>query len=76
MKILLADDDERILRLLSDYLSFNKLEVATATDGKRDLEIFQAEKIDLVILEVMMYSANLKTIRGFGYKLGEDDEVY
>lgn len=54
MKILIADDDERILRLLSDYLSFNKFQVITATDGAKALEAFQTENIDLVILDVMM----------------------
>lgn len=54
MKILVADDDERILRLLSDYLSFNNYEVIKATDGKEALEIFSSNNIDLVILDVMM----------------------
>lgn len=54
MKILVADDDERILRLLSDYLSFNKYQVITATDGEKALEVFNDEEIDLVILDVMM----------------------
>lgn len=54
MKILIADDDERILRLLSDYLSFNKYNVLTAKDGEEALTIFKHETIDLVILDVMM----------------------
>lgn len=54
MKILVADDDERILRLLSDYLGFKGFEVVTATDGKLALEMFEREKIDLIILDVMM----------------------
>ncbi len=53
MKILVADDDERILRLIADYLTFNKFEVITATDGKLALENFD-DTIDLVILDVMM----------------------
>lgn len=53
MKILVADDDERILRLIADYLTFNKFEVITATDGKLALEIFD-DTVDLVILDVMM----------------------
>lgn len=54
MKILVADDDERILRLLSDYFRFNKFQVVTADDGEKALHIFEKEKIDLVILDVMM----------------------
>ncbi|WP_346936173.1 response regulator transcription factor [Clostridium sp.] len=53
MKILVADDDERILRLIADYLTFNKFEVITATDGKLALGKFDGT-IDLVILDVMM----------------------
>ncbi|WP_346867956.1 MULTISPECIES: response regulator transcription factor [unclassified Clostridium] len=53
MKILVADDDERILRLIADYLTFNKFQVITATDGKLALENFD-DTIDLVILDVMM----------------------
>ncbi|SHH95431.1 DNA-binding response regulator, OmpR family, contains REC and winged-helix (wHTH) domain [Clostridium collagenovorans DSM 3089] len=54
MKILIADDDERILRLLYDYLSFNKYNVLTAKDGEEALTIFKRETIDLVLLDVMM----------------------
>ncbi len=53
MKILVADDDERILRLIADYLTFNKFQVITATDGKLALENFD-DTVDLVILDVMM----------------------
>ncbi|KIL09549.1 PhoB family transcriptional regulator [Clostridium botulinum] len=54
MRILVADDDERILRLLSDYLEFNKFQVTTVTDGEQAIEAFKNEKYNLVILDVMM----------------------
>ncbi|AOR24829.1 response regulator transcription factor [Clostridium taeniosporum] len=54
MKILVADDDERILRLLYDFLKFNKYEVVTVTDGKQALERYNSENFDLIILDVMM----------------------
>lgn len=54
MKILVADDDERILRLLSDYLQFNKYEVITVNDGEKALDEFKNNNFDLVILDVMM----------------------
>lgn len=54
MRILIADDDERILRLIKDYLTFNSYEVVTATDGEEALEKFKGNEIDLVILDVMM----------------------
>ena len=54
MKILVADDDERILRLLKDYLTFNGYEVLIAEDGKKALEIFKENKVELVLLDIMM----------------------
>ncbi|MBN1073920.1 DNA-binding response regulator [Clostridium botulinum] len=54
MRILVADDDERILRLLSDYLEFNKFQVTTVTDGEQAIEAFKNEEYNLVILDVMM----------------------
>ncbi|MGL4773676.1 MAG: response regulator, partial [Clostridium sp.] len=54
MKILAVDDDERILRLLSDYLKFNGFIVETATDGESGLNKFNNGSYDLVILDVMM----------------------
>ncbi|MBN1040140.1 response regulator transcription factor [Clostridium botulinum] len=54
MKILIADDDERILRLLSDFFRFNKYEVVIVTDGAQALEKFKSQIFDLIILDVMM----------------------
>lgn len=54
MKVLVADDDERILRLLSDYLRFNNYEVITVNDGKKALEAFNSSNVDLIILDIMM----------------------
>lgn len=54
MRILIADDDERILKLLSDYLTFNGYVVITAQNGRDAIEKFQSCQIDLVILDVMM----------------------
>ena len=54
MNILVADDDERILRLLSDYLTFNKFQVTTVLDGASAIEEFKKGDFQLVILDVMM----------------------
>lgn len=54
MNILVADDDERILRLLSDYLTFNKFQVTTVLDGASAIEEFKKGDYQLVILDVMM----------------------
>lgn len=54
MKILVADDDERILRLIKDFLVHHGYEVELATDGEQALEVFKNNAFDLVILDVMM----------------------
>lgn len=54
MNILIADDDERILKLLSDYLKFNGYGVITTNNGEDALLRFKNYQVDLVILDVMM----------------------
>lgn len=54
MNILIADDDERILRLLKDFFEFNKYKVDLAMDGEEALEKFKDKEFDLIILDVMM----------------------
>ncbi|MEG0371619.1 MAG: response regulator transcription factor [Clostridium sp.] len=54
MNILVADDDERILRLLNDFLTFKGYTVFTAANGKEALDKFNEMDFDLVILDVMM----------------------
>jgi DNA-binding response OmpR family regulator len=54
-KILLADDEERMIRLLNDYLKKEDYQVLTAEDGKRAFDLFlENTDIDLVVLDVMM----------------------
>jgi len=53
-KILIADDDLEILALVKRHLSKLDVDVVEATDGEEALEQAQAEKPDLVILDVMM----------------------
>lgn len=54
MKILVADDDERILRLIKDFLLHHGYEIEIATDGEQALYLFKDNIFDLVILDVMM----------------------
>lgn len=54
-KILIADDEDRMRRLISDFLKKEGFEVLEAADGLEAIDLFQKEKgIDLVILDVMM----------------------
>lgn len=56
LKILIADDEERIVRLVSDFLNNAGYDTVTALDGKQALEIFkkQGDGIALVIIDIMM----------------------
>ena len=54
-KILIADDEERIVKLVSDFLTASGYDVVTAADGRQALDIFESgEKIDLAIIDIMM----------------------
>ena len=53
-RILVVDDDENICRLLKMYLANEGFDVLVAYDGSKALEYVEKEKIDLMILDVMM----------------------
>lgn len=53
-KILIIDDDEKLNRLLTDYLSKMGFTVLTATLPSEGLEKLEEETPDLVILDVML----------------------
>ena len=53
-KILIADDEGRIRKLVNDFLTKEGYEVIEATDGQQALDKFYGEKPDLAILDVMM----------------------
>ncbi|RCX16526.1 DNA-binding response OmpR family regulator [Anaerobacterium chartisolvens] len=55
VKILIADDELPMLKLVSDFLKREGYSVHEARDGRQALELFHKEKrFDLVILDVMM----------------------
>lgn len=53
-KILVCDDERHIVRLIQVNLERQGYQVVTAYDGKEGLEKIQAEKPQLVVLDVMM----------------------
>lgn len=52
--ILLAEDDESLGYILSEYLSMHGYKVLLAKDGLQALKIFNKEVFDLCILDIMM----------------------
>ncbi len=53
-KILIVDDDEETLRLISMMLERQGFTVASLNNGKQAVSIAQIEKPDLIVLDVMM----------------------
>jgi len=53
-RILLVDDEESILTLLAYPLRRDGYEVVVARDGRQALDLFAAQRFDLVVLDVMM----------------------
>ena len=52
--VLIADDEPDIHNLLLNFLDKKKLRVLSAFDGREAIQMIEAEKPDLVLLDVMM----------------------
>lgn len=52
--ILIADDEEKLRRVVSKYLTHEGYQVDEATDGSHAMLLIQNKKYDLVLLDVMM----------------------
>lgn len=54
-KILIADDEERIVKLVSDFLNAAGYETVSAADGREALDVFSANPdIKLAVIDIMM----------------------
>ena len=69
IRILIVEDEEKILQVLEAYLEKEGYEVRRAIDGSKALEIFKAEEIHLLILDRMLPKISgeevCRQIRGF-----------
>jgi len=52
--ILIVDDEPKIVRLARDYLEKNGFRVTTAADGQAALTTARREKLDLIVLDLML----------------------
>ncbi|MBN2666642.1 MAG: response regulator transcription factor [Bacteroidales bacterium] len=64
MKVLMAEDDRDFGNILMQYISISGYDVILARDGKEAWELFEKEKPDLCVLDVMMPEMD-------GFTLGE-----
>ena len=53
-KILVVDDEENFLRLLTHTLKKDGYEVKTAADGQEALRLLEREKFDLALIDIRM----------------------
>ena len=53
-KILIVEDEERMRRLIGDYLKREGFKIIEVEDGKRALKSFESENVDLIILDIML----------------------
>ncbi|HZN61511.1 MAG TPA: response regulator [Planctomycetota bacterium] len=73
-RILVVDDDEWILRMVSTVLRSEKYELMTASNGEEGLATAQSTRPDLIILDVMMpkmdgwtFIKQLRSMPEFGF---------
>ncbi|MBF0498883.1 MAG: response regulator [Candidatus Riflebacteria bacterium] len=57
-KVLAADDEPHILRVVKDKLANAGFNVVTATDGAEALDTARRERPDIILLDVMMPKMN------------------
>ena len=53
-RILVVDDDPRLLHIVEMYLGIEGYEVRTASNGEEGLRQVDAQRPDLIILDIMM----------------------
>jgi len=54
IRILIVDDEQKILNVIEAYLLKEGFEVLTATDGEEAFRLFKSELIHLIILDLML----------------------
>ena len=68
-RILLADDEASIRRILETRLKMAGYDVYTAADGEEAVNAFNKYNPDLVVLDVMLMSGCLKDMIKIGFAL-------
>jgi DNA-binding response OmpR family regulator len=52
--ILVVDDEEKIREVVTSYLDLNGFQTLCAKNGKQALELFASQRVDLVLLDLML----------------------
>lgn len=54
IKILIVEDEDKILTVVKSFLESKGFTVLMATDGKKAIEVFERETISLILLDLML----------------------
>jgi DNA-binding response OmpR family regulator len=73
-KILVIDDEPKIVEICRDYLKAAGFEVASAEDGPRGLAAARHEQPDLIVLDLMLPGMD-EVDKLVGLELGADDYI-
>jgi len=52
--ILVVDDNQENLRVISNFLNEKKYRIALATSGKQALNVLESNTVDLILLDILM----------------------
>lgn len=71
-RVLVVDDDEKVLELMAEFLPTLGCEVLLARDGQKGLQIFKAERPPLVLTDLQMANLDgltlMKAIKGLSHQ--------
>ena len=69
-KVLIIEDDKSIAEIEKDYLEMSGFETIAVEDGTEGLELAEKEKIDLVVLDLMLPGTDgIEILRRIGEKM-------
>ena len=54
IRALLIEDDRKLAALLVEFLGQNGVEAALAQDGAQALQLLQAQKFDILLVDLML----------------------
>ena len=70
--VLIAEDDESIVELLTLYLNSNGFNVISANDGEAAMELLRHRKTDIVLVVIIISAKNEDSDKILGLNLGAD----
>jgi DNA-binding response OmpR family regulator len=73
LKLLVVDDEERLLKRIKEFYTKKGLVVFTATDGQTAIRLFEQEKPQICLIDIEDYSSQINGL-GILTKIKEIDK--